>query len=284
MRIAGCGGASLWHDGIFLPMDTTAQSPQETHGRFLAAAEEAARQAGKTLRKAFGGDLDVDEKQAYDIKLALDRETQKFLEDRLLGAFPDHGVLGEEGNRGDPNAARRWVIDPIDGTVNFFYGIPHFCISIALHEEGEGVLGVIHDPMLEETWTVLRGGPALLNGRPVQASRRDTLAEAMVCVGFSKSKASIDLGFQRFREIAYKVRKTRLMGSAALALAYVATGRLDAYIEERLSLWDIAAGQLLVEAAGGAVLTRTTDDEEGALDGKLFLCASNGRLPLDAYL
>ncbi len=105
----------------------------------------------------------------------------------------------------------------------------------------------------------------------------------MVSVGFSKSKASLDLGFERYRHIAYKVRKTRLMGSAALALAYVASGRLDAFIEERLSLWDIAAGCLLVEAAGGTVLTRPTMDEEGAKEGKLFLCASNGKLPLDEY-
>jgi myo-inositol-1(or 4)-monophosphatase len=197
---------------------------------FLQAAEAAARAAGLTLKAAFGKEPEVDEKLEYDIKLALDRETQRFLEDRLLGAFPDHCVLGEEGDRGDPDAEWQWVIDPIDGTVNFFYGIPHFCISIALRRRGETVVGVIHDPLLDEMWSVVRGGPATLNGRPVRASRRDSLADAIVCVGFSKSKSSIDDGVARYTRIAYKVRKTRLMGSAALAMAYVAGGRLDAYL------------------------------------------------------
>jgi myo-inositol-1(or 4)-monophosphatase len=249
----------------------------------LATAENAARLAGQTLRQAFGGELAVDEKKAYDIKLALDRETQVFLEGHILADFPDHVILGEEGNTGDQNAAWQWVIDPIDGTVNFFYGIPHFCISIALRHEGRTVLGLIHDPMLDETWTVLDGGPALLNGKPIRVSDRDTLADAIVTVGFSKSKASLDQGFERYRRIAYEVRKTRLMGSAALAMAYIASGRLDAYIEEQISLWDIAAGHLLVEAAGGTVLLRGASDPDAA-DGKMFICASNGKLPLGEYV
>jgi myo-inositol-1(or 4)-monophosphatase len=249
----------------------------------LATAENAARLAGQTLRQAFGGELAVDEKKAYDIKLALDRETQEFLEGHILAVYPDHVILGEEGNTGDQSAPWQWVIDPIDGTVNFFYGIPHFCISIALRHEGRTVLGLIHDPMLGETWTVLDGGPALLNGKPIHVSGRDTLAEAIVTVGFSKSKASLDHGFERYRRIAYEVRKTRLMGSAALAMAYIASGRLDAYIEEQISLWDIAAGHLLVEAAGGTVFLRRSSDPDAA-DTKMFICASNGKLPLGEYL
>ena len=262
-----------------MPSESPAATPSLTD--FQAAAESAAREAGRTLKQAFGGELAVDEKQAYDIKLALDRETQHFIEERLLAAFPTHSILGEEGNRGDPEAEFQWIIDPIDGTVNFFYGIPHFCVSIALRRAGEMVVGVIHDPMLDETWSVVKGGTPTLNGRPIRVSARDTLGEAIVCVGFSKSKDSMDLGFQRYKEIAYRVRKSRLMGSAALALAYVATGRLDAYIEEQISLWDIAAGQLLVECAGGAIVLR--DSDTGA-QGKMFICASSGNLPLAPYL
>jgi myo-inositol-1(or 4)-monophosphatase len=250
---------------------------------FLQLAESAARAAGITLKKAFGGDLEVDEKLAYDIKLALDRETQIFLESQILAACPDHVILGEEGTTGDQSAPWQWVIDPIDGTVNFFYGIPHFCISIALRHNGESVLGLIHDPMLDETWTIIRGGTPTLNGRPIRVSSRDTLADSIVTVGFSKSKASLDQGFERYREIAYEVRKTRLMGSAALAMAYIASGRLDAFIEEQISLWDIAAGHLLVEAAGGTVLLRPSADPDAG-HGKMFICASNGKLPLEKWL
>ena len=257
-------------------------SPADLAG-FLAVADSASRSAGIVLKNAFGGTLEVDEKKTYDIKLALDRETQAFLEGHILAAFPDHVILGEEGNTGDQNAPWQWVIDPIDGTVNFFYGIPHFCISIALRHHGRTVLGLIHDPILDETWTVVDGGTPTLNGRPIRVSNRDTLGEAIVTVGFSKSKASLDHGFERYREIAYEVRKTRLMGSAALAMAYIACGRLDAYIEEQISLWDIAAGHLLVEAAGGRVILRPSDDPDAA-DTKMFICASNGLLPLDKYL
>ena len=253
----------------------------EAHAKFLHAAESAACEAGQTLKKAFGGELEVDEKKTYDIKLALDRETQVFLENKLLGAFPEHVVLGEEGCTGDQSAPYQWVIDPIDGTVNFFYGIPHFCISIALRYHGETVLGVIHDPMLGETWSVIRGGVPTLNGRPIRVSNRDTLADSIVTVGFSKSIASLDQGFERYKEIAYKVRKTRLMGSAALAMAYIACGRLDAYIEEQISLWDIAAGHLLVEAAGGRVTLGRSSDPD-APNEKMFICASNGKIPVHA--
>lgn len=267
---------------ILIMTSAPVSSPADLAG-CLAIAEGASRAAGILLKNAFGGSLEVDEKKTYDIKLALDRETQAFLEGRILAAYPDHVILGEEGNTGNQDAPWQWVIDPIDGTVNFFYGIPHFCISIALRHHGRTVLGLIHDPMLDETWTVLDGGPPTLNGRPIHVSQRDTLGEAIVTVGFSKSKASLDHGFERYRELAYKVRKTRMMGSAALAMAYIASGRLDAYIEEQISLWDIAAGHLLVEAAGGKVILRASDDPEAA-NTKMFICASNGRLPLDNYL
>ncbi len=264
-------------------MSTQSAPTPASLARFLAVAESSARLAGRTLKSAFGGELEVDEKKTYDIKLALDRETQAFLEGHILAEFPDHVILGEEGMTGDQDAPYQWVIDPIDGTVNFFYGIPHFCISIALRFHGRIIVGMIHDPVLDETWTVVEGGIPCLNGRPIKVSDRDTLGEAIVTVGFSKSKASLDQGFDRYRQIAYEVRKTRLMGSAALAMAYIACGRLDAYIEEQISLWDIAAGQLLVEAAGGKVILRDSTDP-GAPDGKMFICASNGRLPLDRYL
>ena len=244
-----------------------------------AVAESAARNAGKLLRDNFHQDLEVDAKEAYDIKLALDRESQDLITAELLAAFPDHAIVGEEGIAGDQESDYRWIVDPIDGTVNFFYGIPHFCVSIALQMDEESIVGVIYDPILDEMFSVVSGGEATCNGKPIKVSGRDTLGDAIMTVGFSKSKKSLDAGFERYKEIAYLVRKTRLLGSAALAMAYIAAGRLDAYIEEQISIWDIAAGDLLVKAAGGTVHLAPS----ASADGKLFICASNGKLPLEKY-
>ncbi len=263
-------------------------SHPECPANALTVAEAAARAAGAKLRAAFHDTRDVDEMKAYDIKLALDRECQELIASQLLAAFPDHCMLGEEGNAGNESSPWRWIVDPLDGTVNYFYGIPHFSVSIGLShggmregEEGSIRIGAVHDPMLDETWTVQSGGPAMLNGEPTQVSARDSLGAAIVTVGFSKSPDSIDHGLARFKEISHRVRKTRMMGSAALAMAYIASGRLDAYIEEEVSLWDIAAGKLLVEAAGGEVLL--TPCAHPSAPGKYSICASNGRVPVREY-
>lgn len=242
----------------------------------LEIAESAARQAGQLLRDNYSSDLKVDEMATYDIKLALDVESQDLITGVLLGAFPDHAIFGEEGIAGNQDSDFQWIVDPIDGTVNYFYGLPHFCVSIALRENGVLKTGVIYDPMLDELWAVEKGEKATLNGKPISCSARSELSEAVVTIGFSKSKESLDAGFERFRELAPKVRKTRMMGSAALAMAYIACGRLDAYVEEQISLWDIAAGLLLVEAAGGQV--NLIPNATAA--GKESICAFNGKIPL----
>lgn len=244
----------------------------------LDLAIQAAREAGALLREHFETDLNVDAALDHDIKLELDVLSQELITDRLLGAFPDHAIYGEEGIAGHQDSPCQWIVDPIDGTVNYFYGIPHFCVSIALREQGVLTTGVIYDPMLDELFAVEAGGIPTRNGKPIQASSRTALKDAIVTIGFSKSKEAMDAGMTRYREIAYQVRKTRMLGSAALALAYIACGRLDAYIEEQISLWDIAAGQLLVEAAGGCVrLSDSTSHPD-----KWGIVAHNGKLPLDA--
>ena len=242
----------------------------------LEIAESAARQAGQLLRDNYCSDLKVDEAAAYDIKLALDEESQDLITAVLLEAFPDHAIFGEEGIAGNQESRFQWIVDPIDGTVNYFYGIPHFCVSIALREDGVIKTGVIYDPMSDEMWAVERGQKPTLNGKEIRTSARSELAEAVITVGFSKSKESLDAGFIRFKEMAPKVRKVRILGSAALAMAYIACGRLDAYIEEQISLWDIAAGHLLVEAAGGQVNLIPN----ATAPGKDSICAFNGKIPL----
>ena len=237
----------------------------------LETAIQAARSAGSLLREQFGSVLEVNAAEAHDIKLQLDVEAQRCIEGIVLGRFPDHAILGEEGSSG-VGGGWEWILDPIDGTVNFFYGIPHFCVSIALRHAGVMQIGVILDPMRDELWSVERGGVPSLNGRPIRVSARTQLADSILTVGFSKSSSSIDAGLPLLDRMVHKARKCRMMGSAALDLAYVATGRLDAYIEQGVNLWDIAAGQLLVESAGGRVDVRERSDAPG----KLAVVAWNG--------
>jgi len=248
----------------------------------LSIALDAATQAGQLIKSLFGSDLTVNEMQRHDIKLELDVRSQKLITEIILKNDPTHAILGEEEGDVGGDGDVEWIVDPIDGTVNYFFGIPHFCVSIAARNRStkEMLLGVIHDPMQNETWSVVQGGTPMLNGKPIQVSPRATMGEAVVTVGFSKSKSALDAGFERYKRIAYDVRKTRMLGSAALAMAYIACGRLDAYIEEQISLWDIAAGQMLVESAGGKVILRPGKGKEGTM----FICAWNGQIPIEEYL
>lgn len=246
----------------------------------LQTAIKAAQAAGKLQRDHFGSELAVNEMLTYDIKLDLDVRCQELITQIILADFPDHAVLGEEGDAGNPNGEIQWIVDPIDGTVNYFYGIPHFCVSIAAKRDGKYIAGVIFDPMQNELWTVEEGAAPQLNGKPIHPSNRGTLREAVVTIGFSKSRESLESSFDRYKRISVEVRKTRMLGSAALALAYVATGRLDGYLEEQVSEWDIAAGRMLLETAGGKCQVLPSRTQEG----KIFVCATNGKLDLSDYI
>jgi myo-inositol-1(or 4)-monophosphatase len=242
----------------------------------LDLAISAAHAAGTLLRLNFGTQLNVNALEAHDIKLELDVESQALITQMVLDKFPDHAIYGEEGLAGNQSSPFHWIIDPIDGTVNYFYGIPHFCISIALRENTDIILGVIYDPIRDELWQVRKGAPPLLNGKPCAVSKRTAVSDAILSVGFSKTKTTIDTGLPLFQDLVYRARKCRLMGSAALDMAYIACGRLDGYIEQSVSLWDIAAGMLLVEAGGGSVKIETRPDNPD----KFSVVATNGLLPL----
>ena len=246
----------------------------------LELTVHAAKEAGKLLKANFGLDAAVDEATHHDIKLALDRESQALIESILLGARPGDALYGEEGLGGDPDSDRQWIVDPIDGTVNFYYGIPHFCVSIALRVAGEVIVGVIHDPIVGETWTVEKGGVPMLDGRPIKVSGRKNLEECALYIGCGKDEEALRTGLERFRKASLKARKMRMMGSAALGLAYIASGRLDGYIESRISLWDIAAVKLLVEAAGGKVTLEPAINHEDAW----AIVATNGLIPVEEIL
>jgi myo-inositol-1(or 4)-monophosphatase len=246
----------------------------------LETAIEAASEAGKLLRKNFGATPAVTEAGHHDIKLELDEQAQRLITKIILADFPDHCILGEEGTTGDPNADARWVVDPLDGTVNYFYGIPHYAVSIAAqHRTGdkwETMAGVVLDPELDELFVSEKGKPALLHGRPIRVSERSRLDEAIVAIGFFKSAETINRSLANFAGMIHKVRKVRLMGAAALDCAYVACGRYDAYIEYGIKLWDIAAGQLILEKAGGRVESKPSAAGEHAFDVRMW----NGKIPV----
>ena len=198
----------------------------------------------------------INEQTQHDLKLELDVRCQKLIEKTLLDAYPKSGFLGEEGLAGPENADVRWVVDPIDGTVNFTYGIPHACVSIALQERSkEGaydtIIGAVLDPFCNELWTAVQNGSAKLNGKEIHASTRKSLDEAIVAIGFAKQIESLRENLPVFNTLVRRVRKMRMMGAAALSLTYVATGRFDAYIESGIRLWDIAAAGFILERAGG---------------------------------
>ena len=245
--------------------------------RYLDAAEKAARAAGKLLRKNFGRPQRVSAVAAHDIKLEIDIQTQELITKLLLKEFPKHALYGEEGIVGDQSSEHQWIVDPLDGTVNYFYGIPHFCVSIALRFRNEVMVGVIYDPIRREMWKGQKGETSKLNGDPVHVSDRADLAEAVVSVGLAKTGETINANFPLLQQMVHRVRKCRVLGSAALDMAYVACGRLDAYIEQGISLWDIAAGWLLVENAGGTVDLRPRED----MKDKYSIVAFNGVINLN---
>ncbi len=244
----------------------------------LEVAKEAARAAGKLLCTHFEKPLTVNATTAHDIKLEVDVLTQNLITEMLLKRFPQHALYGEEGIVGDQESDYQWVVDPLDGTVNYFYGLPHFCVSIALRFRREIMVGVIYDPIREELWTGQKGQPPLLNGREIHVSARADLAEAVVSVGLSKTAATIDAGVPVLQDMVHRARKCRLLGSAALDMAYIACGRLDLFIEPGISLWDIAAGWILVEGAGGRVELKPRSD----MPDKFSIVASNGLLNFQA--
>ena len=253
--------------------------------RVLKTSIAAAKASGALMRGNLHAVKRANAVTRHDIKLELDVRSQKLIQRKLKAAFPDIPFLGEEGDSGDVGGDCRWVVDPIDGTVNFAYGIPHACVSIALqrraprasaadYEDGyQTLVGVVYDPFCDELWTGVRGEPARLNGKPIRVSTRSRLRDCIISVGFAKERESLEKTLPYFNRVIRQVRKIRMMGAAALGLAYVASGRFDAYIERGLSLWDVAAAGLIVECAGGEFWHKAVPGYR-----KYRMVASNGRL------
>jgi myo-inositol-1(or 4)-monophosphatase len=191
-----------------------------------------------------------------------DRAAEEAIAELLAAERPDDGLLAEEGSRAESGSGRRWLVDPLDGTVNYLYRFPAWCVSIGL-QDGEGSLvGVVHDPLRDETFRAARGGGCELNGEAVHVRRQDELSRALVATGFGYERERRELQAEVVRRVLPRVRDIRRAGAAALDLSWLAAGRLDGYWERGLSPWDWAAGRLLVEEAGGAIF-ELTDEPTG---------------------
>jgi myo-inositol-1(or 4)-monophosphatase len=224
---------------------------------FLATAIEAVLEAGRIQLASFGKhDLRIDKKGDIDLvteaDMAVERRFRAFIGER----FPDHAILAEElGGPAAGSAARHcWIYDPIDGTTNFAHGLPIFCASLALEIDGVVSVGAIYDPTRQELFTAERGGGAHLNGRRLQVAQAGALIDALLCTGFHYDiHGSGEAVLELFGSFVRRARAVRRLGSAALDLCYVAAGRFDGFWEDRLKPWDVAAGALIVEEAGGVV-------------------------------
>jgi myo-inositol-1(or 4)-monophosphatase len=251
---------------------------------FVSGAAEIAREGGARLREFFAAGVETEYKGDVDVVTVADRAVEKLIRTRLGEAFPEHGIYGEEGTRERLGSEYRWYVDPLDGTTNFAHGFPQFCVSMGLEhrpagtkadEDGTLVAGVVYDPTRDELFTAERGRGARLNGKPMHVSPVPVLAEALIATGFPSRKRHASPNIHFYHEFTLRSHGVRRAGSAALDLAYVAAGRLDAFWEFNLNPWDTAAGILLVTEAGGRVT-----DFSGAhyrLDSREVL-ASNGRI------
>ncbi len=223
-----------------------------TVGELRALAEAVAREAGALLRGSFDGpELRVSSKSTpTDLVSEADHAAERLIRERLEAARPGDGVLGEEGGDHAGTSGVRWVVDPLDGTVNFLFGVPQWAVSIACEDASGALVGVVYDPLRDELFSAERDGPATLDGSPIAASTRTDMATALVGTGFGydaevrRAQAAVVAG------LLPDVRDIRRFGSAAVDLAWTACGRLDAYYEHGLNAWDLAAGRLICERAG----------------------------------
>jgi myo-inositol-1(or 4)-monophosphatase len=224
-----------------------------------ALAEDVARDAGALLRERFHGPAGPlrAKSSPTDLVSEADLVAERLIRERLAAARPHDAVLGEEGGDRGPAAGGveelRWIVDPLDGTINFLFGIPQWAVSIACDDAEGTLVGVVHDPLRGETFAAVRGGPPTLDGVPVEASTCDDLAVARVATGFAYDASVRGAQAEVAARVLPRVRDVRRLGSAALDLAWTACGRYDAYYERGLKRWDLAAGALLCECAGLSV-------------------------------
>lgn len=219
---------------------------------YLHTAIRAARAAAHLHQSNLGSDLGVASKTNHtDLVTRVDIESEARIREILLGAYPEHVVLGEEEGQPGGDAPYRWIVDPLDGTLNYAHNFPFYCVSVALEIEGTLQVGVVLDSVHNELFSATRGGGAYLNGRPIAVSAEPELAKSMLATGFAATEASVAQNLEVFGRMFHRCRAVRRPGASALDLAYVAAGRLDGFWHLHVKAWDVAAGVLLVEEAQG---------------------------------
>jgi myo-inositol-1(or 4)-monophosphatase len=241
-------------------------SASPTALRVIAA--ECARAAGELLRERFvgGGERAVGSKSSpTDAVSEADYAAERAIRDLLAARRPGDAILGEEGGETQVGEGLRWIVDPLDGTVNFLYGLPQWCVSVAVHDDDGGLAGVVYDPLRDEIFCAERGGAATLNGTQIEGSLSSELASSLVATGFGYESSVRVVQAAVVARVLPEVRDVRRMGSAALDLAWTACGRYDAFYERGVQTWDIAAGSLLCSRAG--LVVRPLPAHDGAPQG-----------------
>jgi myo-inositol-1(or 4)-monophosphatase len=222
--------------------------------RFLTVAERAARVGGLVLQD-WRGRFSVREKGPADLVTDADEASQEAVRQVILAEFPGHDVLAEEDRvLAERRSEFRWIVDPLDGTTNYVHGVPHYAVSVALEHNGQLVAAAVYDPSADECFTAGHRGGAKLNRRPIRASDTTALSEALVAVSFPAMVEPGSRSLVDFEKLVVRARAVRRSGSAALNLCYVASGRFDAYSARETRPWDVAAGALLVQEAGGSIV------------------------------
>lgn len=216
-------------------------------------AEEVARKAGAILREHQGKIQRIEYKGDIDIVTEVDRMAEALIREAIAERYPDHEVLGEEEGLSTSASPYRWIVDPIDGTTNYAHGFPYYCVSIALSKDGELVAGAVYHPIWDELYSAARGDGATLNGNPIRVSEVKELRRALLSTGFPYDVIQSGSNYNLFKAMLTHSQGVRRAGSAALDLCQVACGRYEAFWEPGLSAWDVAAGALIVQEAGGMV-------------------------------
>jgi myo-inositol-1(or 4)-monophosphatase len=243
---------------------------------YLHTAIRAAKAAAHVHKSNIGQDLSIRTKTTItDLVTRVDADAERVIRECITHAHPGHVVLGEEEGLSKGESPYRWIIDPLDGTLNYAHGFPFYCVSIGLEIDGELQVGVVLDSARDELFTTWRGGGAWLNGAPVRVSDEDTLQNAMLATGFAYDPVAVSKNIEVFTRVMPKVRAVRRPGAAALDLAYVACGRLDGFWELKLNPWDVAAGVLMVSEAGGKVTSPSGGPY--SIEDRV-LVSSNGRI------
>lgn len=222
---------------------------------FVEAAAEIARDAGALLMEHRGIGFEL--KGEFDLVTAADHASEKLIVSRLHELFPDHGIVAEEGGRAEMKSEYRWFVDPLDGTTNFAHGFPVFNVTLGLAKGDQMIAGVVFDPERDEMFAVERGAGATLNGKKIRVSKAKVLEDSLVATGFPSRRRHQNVNVHFYYQLAMLTHGVRRAGAAAIDLAWTACGRLEGFWEFGLNPWDMAAGILLVEEAGGKVSTMT---------------------------